>query len=86
MIDKPYYFLHGDKTYILNSKEKKLFILWINSKPSKIIKGNEQNGELPKSNWENLRNMWNNYYPQVKITCPMPNYNLLERDYKKGLD
>ena len=30
--------------------------------------------------------MWNNYYPQAKITCPMPNYNLLERDYKKGLD
>ena len=86
MIDKPYYFLQGDKTYILNSKEKKLFILWINSKPSKIIKGNEQNGELPKSNWENLRNMWNNYYPQAKITCPMPNYNLLERDYKKSLD
>ncbi len=85
MIDKPYCFLHGDKTYILNSKEKKLFVLWINNKPSKIIKGNEQNGELPKSNWENLRNMWNNYYPQAKITCSMPNYNLLEKDYKKVL-
>jgi hypothetical protein len=60
-----------------------LFVYWINNKPSKIIKGNEQNGELPKSNWENLRNMWNNYYPQAKINCPMPNYSLLEKDYKK---
>ena len=82
-LDMPYYFLHGDKTYILNSKEKKLFVLWIKSKPKKIVKGNEQDGELPKNNWENLRNMWNNYYPQAKINCSdTPNYNLLEKDYK----
>lgn len=35
-LDMPFYFLHGDKTYILNSKEKKLFILWIKSKPKKL--------------------------------------------------
>lgn len=82
-LDMPFYFLHGDKTYILNSKEKKLFVLWINSKPKKIVKGNEQDGKLPKNNWENLRNMWNNYYPQAKINCSdTPNYNLLEKDYK----
>ena len=82
-LDMPYYFLHGDKTYILNSKEKKLFVLWIKSKPKKIVKGNEQDGELPQNNWENLRNMWNNYYPQAKINCSdTPNYNLLEKDYK----
>ena len=82
-LDMPFYFLHGDKTYILNSKEKKLFVLWIKSKPKKIVKGNEQDGELPKNNWENLRNMWNNYYPQAKINCSdTPNYNLLEKDYK----
>lgn len=82
-LDMPFYFLHGDKTYILNSKEKKLFILWIKSKPKKIVKGNEQDGELPQNNWENLRNMWNNYYLQAKIKCSdMPNYSLLEKDYK----
>ena len=82
-LDMPFYILHGDKTYILNSKEKKLFILWIKSKPKKIVKGNEQDGELPQNNWENLRNMWNNYYPQAKIKCSdMPNYSLLEKDYK----
>ena len=82
-LDMPFYFLHGDKTYILNSKEKKLFVLWIKSKPKKIVKGNEQDGELPQNNWENLRNMWNNYYPQAKINCSdTPNYNLLEKDYK----
>ena len=82
-LDMPFYFLHGDKTYILNSKEKKLFVLWIKSKPKKIVKGNEQDGKLPKNNWENLRNMWNNYYPQAKIKCSdMPNYSLLEKDYK----
>ena len=86
MIDKPYYFLHGDKTYILNSKERKILIAWLNARPI-YKKGNEdENGKPPKNNWENLRNMWNNYYPQAKITCPMPNYNLLEKDYKKGLD
>lgn len=27
--------------------------------------------------------MWNNYYPQAKIKCSdIPNYNLLEKDYK----
>lgn len=83
MLNIPYYFLHGDKTYILNSKEKKLFVLWLKSKPRKIIKGNEdEKGELPKTNWENLKNMWNKYYPQAKINCPMPNYSLLEKDYK----
>lgn len=82
-LDMPFYFLHGDKTYILNSKEKKLFVLWIKSKPKKIIKGNEQDGKLPQTNWENLRNMWNNYYPQAKINySDMPNYSLLEKDYK----
>ena len=82
-LDMPFYFLHGDKTYILSSKEKKLFVLWIKSKPKKIVKGNEQDGELPQNNWENLRNMWNNYYPQAKINCSdMPNYSLLEKDYK----
>ena len=82
-LDMPFYFLHGDKTYILSSKEKKLFVLWIKSKPKKIVKGNEQDGELPQNNWENLRNMWNNYYPQAKINCSdTPNYSLLEKDYK----
>ena len=84
MIDKPYYFLHGDKTYILNSKERKILIAWLNTKPekSKINKNNET-GELPKNNWENLRNMWNNYYPQAKITCNQVDYSNLCKDYKQ---
>ena len=84
-IDMPYYFIHGDKTYKLNSKEKKLFICWLKSKPTKIVKGNEQDGKLPQTNWENLRNMWNNYYPTSKVICSMPNYSILEKDYKENL-
>ena len=80
----PYYFLHGDKTYILNSKERKNLIAWLNAKPekSKINKNNET-GEFPKNNWENLRNMWNNYYPQAKITCKQIDYSNLCKDYKQ---
>lgn len=83
-LDMPYYFLHGDKTYIFNSKEKKAFVLWINQKISFDTPVNKDaEGKLPKNNWENLRNMWNNYYPQAKINCSnTPNYNLLEKDYK----
>ena len=82
-IDMPYYFLHGDKTYILNSKERKNLIAWLNAKPI-YKKGNEgENGELPKSNWENLRNMWNRYYPQAKVTCNQIDYSNLCKDYKQ---
>ena len=84
MIDKPYYFLHGDKTYILNSKEKKAFVLWINQKLSFDTPVNKDaEGKLPKNNWENLRNMWNNYYPQAKITCNQVDYSNLCKDYKQ---
>ena len=83
-LDMPYYFLHGDKTYILNSKEKKLFCIWLKQKPLSIAKGNvKEDGTLPSNNWENLVCMWNNYYPEAKINCSMPNYNLLEKDYKQ---
>jgi hypothetical protein len=83
-LDMPYYFLHGDKTYILNSKERKNLIAWLDAKPdsSKINKNNET-GEFPKNNWENLRNMWNNYYPQAKITCNKIDYSTLCKDYKQ---
>ena len=82
-IDMPYYFLHGDKTYILNSKERKNLIAWLNAEPI-YKKGNEgENGEFPKNNWENLRNMWNRYYPQAKITCNQIDYSNLCKDYKQ---
>jgi hypothetical protein len=82
-IDMPYYFLHGDKTYILNSKERKNLIAWLNAKPI-YKKGNEgENGELPKNNWENLRNMWNRYYPQAKVICNQIDYSNLCKDYKQ---
>jgi hypothetical protein len=83
-LDMPYYFLHGDKTYILNSKERKNLITWLNAKPekSKINKNNET-CEFPKNNWENLRNMWNNYYPQAKVICNQIDYSNLCKDYKQ---
>jgi hypothetical protein len=82
-IDMPYYFLHGDKTYILNSKERKNLIDWLNAKPI-YKKGNEnEKGKLPKTNWENLKNMWNRYYPQAKITCGKIDYSNLCKDYRQ---
>lgn len=82
-IDMPYYFLHGDKTYILNSKERKNLIVWLNAKPI-YKKGNEnEKRELPKTNWENLKNMWNKYYPQAKINCDKIDYSNLCKDYRQ---
>lgn len=84
-LDMSYYFLHGDKNYILNSKEKKNLISWLKSKP-KIKPTLNNNGEYPDNNWENLKNIWNGYYPKTVINCNMPNYELLEKDYKEFLD
>lgn len=84
-LDMPFYFLHSDKNYILNSKEKKQLILWLADKPI-YKKGNSENEIIPKSNWENLKTIWNQYYPNNKITCGMPNYSLLEKDYKTFRD
>ena len=83
-LDMPYYFLHGDKTYIFNTKEKKAFVLWINQKLSFDTPVNKDvEGKLPKNNWENLRKKWNNYNPQAKIKCSgMPNYRKKKKDYK----
>ena len=84
-LDMPYYFLHGDKTYKLNAKEKKLFYIWLNQKPKQIAKGNvKADGTLPKNNWENLVTMWNNYYPQAAVKYSMPDYLSLEKDYKEA--
>lgn len=79
-LDMPYYFLHGDKRYILNSKERKLLVTWLNSKPD--IDNKDANGVSPKNNWESLKNAWNNNSPDAAINCEQPNYNLLEKDYK----
>jgi len=85
-IDIPYYFIHGDKKYILNSSEKKDLLIWLIQEPKNIAKGNtDENGKPPKTNWENLRNMWNNYYPQAKIKGAMPNYVILSKDYKEAI-
>ena len=37
MLDKPFYFLHGKYKHILNAKEKKQFIAWINSTNINIL-------------------------------------------------
>ncbi len=78
------YFIHGDKIYRLNSKERKHLIIWLLQKP--ITKINlDDNKKPPKNNWENLVNMWNNYYPESKINKNyFPNYSTLCKDYKEN--
>ena len=79
-LDIPYYFLHGDKRYILNSKERKELVKWLNEKPSEGVLP-DKNGEKPKTNWQALVNVWNIYYPQAMVSCNMPNYSILSCDY-----
>jgi hypothetical protein len=81
MLDKPFYFLHGKYKYVLNAKEKKQFIAWINSTNINGEITSDKDGNLPKNNWENLRNCWN-AISKNKINCFMPDYNLLFKNYK----
>lgn len=81
-LDAPYYFLHGDKNYILNSKEKKELINWLNSSNINGVKTVDKNGILPSCNWENLRNSWNIMYSNNQVVCLKPDYSLLNKDYK----
>ena len=81
MLDKPFYFLHGKYKYVLNAKEKKQFIIWLNSTNINGEITPNKNGELPKNNWENLRNCWN-AISESQIDCPMPDYKLLFKNYK----
>ena len=81
MLDKPFYFLHGKYKHVLNAKEKKQFIAWINSTNINGENTPDENGNLPKNNWENLRNCWN-AISKNKINCSMPDYNLLFKNYK----
>ena len=83
-LDMNRYFIHGDKIYRLNSKERKHLIIWLLQKP--ITKINlDDNKKLPKNNWENLVNMWNNYYPESKINKNyFPNYSTLCKDCKEN--
>ena len=92
MLNEPYYFLHGKRKYILNSKELKRLLLWLRNKPTeKIVR--DINGKLPRNNWENLRNNWNLANPNkeqlapldhnVNINLQMPNYSLLKTNYNK---
>ena len=76
MLDKPFYFLHEKYKYVLNAKEKKHLIIWLNSTNINGEITPDQNGNLPKNNWENLRNCWN-AISNSKINCPMPDYKLL---------
>ena len=40
--------------------------------------------EIPKNNYENLLNMWNNYHPDaISNKVPIASYNMLNRDYKQ---
>ncbi len=80
-LDMPYYFLHGDKRYILNSKERKELVRWLSSKIETTINVFK---EIPKNNYENLLNMWNNYHPDaISNKVPIASYNMLNRDYKQ---
>ena len=81
MIDRPFYFLHGKYKYVLNAKEKKHLIIWLNLTNINGEITPDESGNPPKNNWENLRNCWN-AISDSKINCPMPNYKLLLRNYK----
>lgn len=72
-IDIPAYFKHGTKDFELNTKSKKDFLKWINSKPIGKMYKNED-GILPKNNWKNIRNIWNTIYYKYKIKCNQPDY------------
>ena len=70
-INKIEYFLHGIYDYKLNSKELKKMVSWLISKPTKKIINNNK-GEVPKTNYENIINTWNiinddNLTPNINI-------------------
>jgi len=82
LLTAPYYFLHGHYKYRLNAKETKILVKWFNSKPDKNPM-NDENGNPPANNWENLKNTWNVEYPQAKIEIKtMPDYKNLFNNYK----
>ena len=81
MLDKPFYFLHGKYKYILNTKEKKQLIVWLNSTNINGEITPDENGNPPKNNWENLKNCWN-AINESKINIPIPDYKLLFKNYK----
>lgn len=76
-LDIPSYFIHEKYTSILNSKEKKLLIKWLNS--SQITKTAQDSAS--KDNWENLVFIWN-VINNDNINPIRPNYNNLGQDYK----
>lgn len=76
-LDMPSYFIHGKYKYILNSKEKKILINWLNS--SNIVKTIKDT--TPKNNWENLVFAWN-VTNNDNINPKQPDYNNLSQDYK----
>ena len=81
-LDMNRYFIHGDKTYRLNSGERKQFVEWLKS-PVTSTKNPNKKGEPPKSNYENLINIWNNYYNQEIKQINIDLYLSLLLDYKE---
>lgn len=70
-LDKPEYFLHGNKQAILNNKQKKELIYFLSAKPLKAKKFG--------TNWEFLLSMWNVNNSDIEISedVQMPDYNKL---------
>lgn len=70
MIEKPDYFHHGNKQDILNSKQKKELIEFLNSKSK---------NKRYESNWEYLVSMWNDNNSDVIIdeSMEIPDYKQL---------
>lgn len=72
-LDKPEYFIYDGKEDILNSKQIKSLIAFLNSPPSyKKISG---------TNWEAALTLWNMNNSDVEIDedSPMPDYTLLNK-------
>ena len=69
-IEKPEYFIHGNKDGILNNKQKKALINFLKSKP---------NNKRYNTNWEVLVDLWNfnNSDVEVDEDLEMPDYKNL---------
>lgn len=70
MIEKPEYFHHGSKQDVLNSKQKKELVEFLNAKPK---------NKRYETHWEYLVSMWNDNNSDVEIdeTIQMPDYQQL---------
>lgn len=69
-IDEPKFFAHTGKEYILNAKEKKHLIAFLNQEPRDKLQGID-------TNWDFIKWLWNHNNPDHKIMVAKPDYSKL---------